>query len=181
MQLAKQLAPAFVAITIIFGTIYITGQQILRLSANFQSAQIANQIAESLNRNGSISDATKFYPSAVELATSYAPAIFVYDTNNNLLATNATLDSKQAALPDGVLTYTQKYGKDSISWQPRAGVREALVTTTYNKGIVAVGVSLYNVEKVIDTLGLLVLFGYILCLAGYTAATLGSVWFFRQK
>lgn len=43
------------------------------------------------------------------------------------VVSSGTLDGKPPTLPRGVFVYTAKAGEDRVTWQPRSGVRQAVV------------------------------------------------------
>jgi len=82
----------------------------------------------------------------VELATSLAPFIIVFDDSGNVLASSATLHGAVPVYPSGVLDYTRINGEDRVTWQPENGVRMATVVIRYDTGFVLAGRSLREVE-----------------------------------
>jgi hypothetical protein len=106
---------------------------------------MAEDAANALNAGASV-DA--IVPAAkVELATSLAPFIIVFDDSGNLMASSTTLHGSVPLYPSGVLDYTRQNGEDRVTWQPENGVRMATVIVKYDKGFVLAGRSLREVEK----------------------------------
>ena len=66
------------------------------------------------------------------------------------MLSTGVLDGKAPIIPTGVSDYAKANQEDVLTWQPRAGVRMALVvehTTNEKAAFVAVGWSLEEVEK----------------------------------
>ncbi len=138
---------AMILITLIYGTIYATVQQSLRQSANDPQIQMAEDTAAAL-ANGKFPEEfnTK---DKIDIARSLAPYMIVYDNIGRLVASTGQLDGRMPIVPFGVLVTAQKWGKDSVTWQPRPDVRSALVAMPFNgdeSGFVVVGRSLRETE-----------------------------------
>lgn len=159
--------PLAITTTLICGLIYVVAQQSYRISANDPQIQIAQDVAgEILNGQNPVA----FIPThKIELSKSLATFIMIFDKDGKLLGSSVMVDGKIPELPSGVFTDT-KNSKDQekrFTWQPRTGVRSALVVDYYagkNPGFVAVGRSLYEVEKRIDNLTTIVFVGWLITL-----------------
>ena len=71
------------------------------------------------------------------------------------------------------------HGQDRITWQPRTGVRQAIVAVYFHgrkTGYVVAGRSLREVEKRVDDLGLIVAAAWLVTLLATLAATLVLQW-----
>jgi hypothetical protein len=126
------------------GLVYLSIQQSLRMGANDPQIQMAEDSANALNAGAgldSIIPATK-----VELASSLAPFLIVFDNSGNVLASSATLHGAVPLYPSGVLDYTRKNGEDRVTWQPESAIRMATVVVRYDQGFVLAGRSLREVE-----------------------------------
>ena len=144
VQILKKWLPLAIASAGLCGLVYLTGQQTLRMSANDPQIQMAEDAASALNGGASVDSivpATK-----VELETSLAPFMIVFDDSGKVLATSATLHGAIPVYPAGVLDYTRQNGEDRVTWQPENGVRMATVVTRYDNGFVLAGRSLREVE-----------------------------------
>lgn len=96
----------------------------------------------------------------VDLATSGAAFVMIYagvsDGNHVLLASSAALAGSTPQVPQGVLNEAVDRGEDRVTWQPVAGVREAVVagarqSATFDSVVVA-GTSLTPSENRTGTL-----------------------------
>src|SRR5581483_6741609 len=119
MKLSRLIAPwlpwAFV-ITVLFGTIYTVSQTILRTSANVPQVQMAEAAVDKLNLGAS--PTTVLPDSTVELRSSLAPYLMVYDDNGKQLASNVRLDNSTVDVPSGVLEHARNVDDHRITWQP---------------------------------------------------------------
>lgn len=159
--------PLAIVITCIYGIIYLTAQQNYRISANDPQIQIAEDVTnEVINGQNPVA----FVPThKIELTKSLATYIMIFDKDGKLLASSAVVNGKTPELPSGVFKDTQNSNslEKRFTWQPQTGVRSALVIDYFagkNPGFVAVGRSLREVEKRINTLNTLVFVGWIITL-----------------
>ena len=118
----------------------------------------------------------------VDIARSLAPFLIVFDGSGGVLASTAALDGRTPVPPQGVLDGAAANGTDVISWQPRGGVRAAIVVVPYEgsaaRGTVLVGRSLRAVEERETNTLLIAGFAWVAALVGGAfAAGLGAlVW-----
>jgi len=156
----------FVIITIIFGTIYVAGQQVLRQSANDPQIQMAEDTATAL-ASGSSAPAD-FMPASrqpFDITKSLAPFTIIFDSGGVILESSGDLNGENFSFPMGVFDYAKANGEDRFTWQPEVGQRFAVVLKYYavggKSGFVLVGRSLREVEIREDNLELLVGFGWL--------------------
>lgn len=147
--------------TIFFGTLYITQQQQLRMGANDPQIQHASDTAAQLNAG---TPPNVLVTGKVNMATSLASFTTIYDKNGRIIVSNASLNNKIPALPDGVLGAANNKEYSAISWQPQQGVRSATIVVAAKDYYVVSGRSLKEVEKRESHLLYYVLFGYVLSL-----------------
>jgi hypothetical protein len=140
----KTWLPLAIATAGLCGLGYLTGQQILRMSANDPQIQMAEDAASALNGGAEVIVIVPH--EQVELATSLAPFMIVFDDSGKVLAASATLHGAVPSFPSGVLEYTRQNGESRVTWQPENGIRMATVAVRYQGGVVVVGRSLREVE-----------------------------------
>lgn len=146
-------------ITLLCLIVYATVQQCFRQSANDLQCGMAQDAVNAINKgtDPKLLTATQ----QLDLASTLSPYLLIYDANGNSVGNNITLDGQIPKPPAGALNEARKNGTNSVTWQPRAGIRQATVMMTTNKGYVVVaGRSLQNTEEHIDRLEKLVLFGW---------------------
>jgi len=163
----------FAVITIIFGTIYTIGQQTIRLSANMPQIQMAEDAASALN-NGAQPGSVLPQNKKVDIGSSSAGFVIVYNTLGKVVAGSGEVDGGIPTIPLGVLQNTPASGYHAVTWMPSSGVRIASVEVQAKDYYVLAGRSLTEPEKLIDTIGKLTLFGYVLALACVVIGT--AIW-----
>lgn len=154
----KRFIPLALILVVIFGTIYTVAQQSLRLGANYPQIQIASDLARDAAAGKKITPDTQ----KVDLSLSLAPFVIVLDENLKVISSTAVLDGKQPIPPKGVFDFAKTNPDNRITWQPKKGVRLALVVKYFSgaqKGYIAVGRSLTETEKLDNTLLKLTGFG----------------------
>ena len=165
----KKFFPTGIILLVVFGSMYIIAQQILRQGANEPQIQMSYDLARDVaSGNQPIFDQKK-----VDLAQSPSPFVIVLDDKLRVTASNALLDGKTPIPPKGVFDFAKTNPDDRVTYQPKPGVRMALVVKYFDgkqKGYVAVGRSLTEVEKRSDQL--LRMTGI-----GLVAAIAVSLWF----
>lgn len=169
--------PLAVVVFILAGLTYGVAQQILRQSANDPQIQIAEDVAAALSGGQAIETAVP--AGKVDIGTSLAPFLVIYDESGKPIAGSGYLHNQLAALPAGVFDYVRQNGEDRISWQPEAGVRSASVVTSYRgarSGFVMAGRSLREVEiRESNMLQLSVAGGLVAEVAALVAVTLAEL------
>jgi hypothetical protein len=167
----KKFLPLLVVlavVTVIFGTIEITVQQSLRLSANDPQIQMAEDTASALD-GGAVPQG--LVPSQVNINRSPAPFVIIYDKSGRVVSGNGYLNGHVPTVPFGVLTSARGQDYSFVSWQPQSDVRIASVSVAAKNYYVLSGRSLKEVEGREQKTMLLVAFGYIvsvlIILVGY--------------
>jgi hypothetical protein len=146
-KIIKTCLPFVVAVTFICGLIYIVGQQIYRQSANDPQIQMAEDAAAALS--GGQTPGAIIGNSKVDIAISLSPYLIIFDSAGQPIASSAKLDDKTPTIPKGAFDYTKKHGQDRITWQPKAGIRQAVIIVHYegqNSGFVLAGRSMREIE-----------------------------------
>lgn len=141
-----------------------TGQYILRQSANDPQVQIAQDAAVAL---AIITAPPQLPPQKVDMVKSLAPYLVLYNDKGKAVLGNVQLDGKIPVPPKGVFDYVRSHKRDDVTWEPRAGVRQAAVVVRVEgerPGFVLAGRSLRETEKRIQDLLTRVIFVYILAL-----------------
>jgi hypothetical protein len=137
---------AMLIVTIMTGLVYVNVQQVYRSNANDPQIQLANEINTNLKAGRSLEH---LWPDSIDIQSSLGVFASLYDEHGQPIRTSALLDGKIPQLPPGVFDFAKNQGEDRITWQPRAGVRMALVVIRGNfspVAYIAVGRSLKEVE-----------------------------------
>jgi hypothetical protein len=163
---------------------YLETQQVLRSSANSPQEQLAEDAARALD--GGATPASVLGPGSaaaglagagtVDIATSLAPFVAVYDAGGAVLAANAELDGAPPVPPPGVLATAASTGRDTVTWQPRPGVRIATVVVAWHGGTALAGRSLRVVEQQENAALALAGIGWLGGMVGLGVAVGVAVW-----
>ncbi len=152
---------AAIIITGLFFLTYAAVQQVLRQSANDPQIQMAEDTAAKLTGGQLVRDIVPL--GKVDIATSIAPYMIIFDANGKPVASSAQLNGQTPTIPSGVFDSVRQNGEDRITWQPQDGVRSAIVVTQFkgaNSGFVLAGRSLREVEKREDSIMQLLTIGW---------------------
>jgi hypothetical protein len=172
----KQLihwASAAIVVSIMFMTVYVVGQQILRQSANEPQTYMAQLAAAQLDRG--IAPDSLVQPK-LAIDHSLVPFIVIYKLDGSVAASQATLRGAAPIMPIGVLHHADNATYHTITWQPASDVRLASVTVRAKSYYVVTVRSLHDIEHRIDLIGLLVTFGWLASMI-----TLAAAYSFHRK
>lgn len=153
ISILKLWLPLAVTITLICGIVYTVVQQNYRHSANDPQYQMAEDAANEINSG--VDPKTLIVNPPVELSSSLSPYLIIYDELEQPIASGALLNGKIPTLPSGVLVYVKKNGEDMITWQPRKGIRQALVIEKTTSGSLYFVVAGRSLRKTEERIGLL--------------------------
>ena len=153
-----------IIVTILCGLVYVTVQQAHRSGADDPQLQIALDIKNAIESNRSPD--RWMTDDSIEISRSLSVFKTLYDKNGIPLQSTGLLDGQMPKMPQGVFDFTDKHKEDVLTWQPRGGVRVAMVVEAINSsktGFVAVGRSLNEVEKRESNLTTTVLVAWLVC------------------
>lgn len=154
--------------------IYAIVQQDMRSNADDPQIQMAEDAASQLASGQQVQ--TVVSAQKVDIATSLAPYIIVFDNTGKPVASSAQLNGQTPTIPSGVFDYVRQNGEDRITWQPQPGVRSAIVVTQFkgaNPGFVVAGRSLREVEnREDDALHTILIFMLTLLLITFVATAI---------
>jgi len=173
--LKKNLVPLtlLAVITIIFGTIYSVGQQIMRLGADDPQIQMAEDAAARISKGDTPADVIT---EKIDPKISLSPFIVVYDLKGQLAA-SATYAGTELLpnIPYGVLESTTDSYK-TVTWEPIPNVRLAAVAVKTHDYYVVSARSLRATESRYGTLMQVIALGWFL-----SVLTVGSYYYFRKN
>jgi hypothetical protein len=183
-RLLARLLPPAVVLAVACGVAYGEAQQVLRSSANDPQVQLAEDAAGALE--GGAAPATVVGTGSavaalagqgtVDLASSLAPFMAVYDAAGTVIASNGTLHGAAPVPPSGVLAAARSSGRDVVTWQPGPGIRIAAVVIPWSGGTVLAGRSLLEVEAREDNALLLAVAAGVAGLVALVVAVLVAEW-----
>jgi len=167
----RYFIPLALGLTALTAVVYVNDQQLLREGANEPQLAMAQDLANAL---GASPGATTT-DAMVQIELSLSPYVVVYDSYGNPVGGTGLLEGVLPAIPSGIFDVIR--GKDSpdlLTWQPEAGVREAIAVVPVNGGaggFVMGGRSLEYVEHEESALTRRTAFGWLIVML---AALLGS-------
>lgn len=150
-------------ITVIFGTIYVCGQQILRQDANDPQIQLAEDVAAAVNNNVSAGDLIG--GGQIDVSKSLSPFMVAYNDLDKVVASTGMVDGKTPELPSGVFSQAKNH-ELRFTWQPKRGVRLATVVLRTNNGFVLAARNMREVEQREEHIEHLAAFGWLVSVAG---------------
>ncbi len=139
--------PLAVLTTLFCGLVYATVQQDYRQSANDPQIQIAQDTIVTINSG--FSPKAAVFRSTVDISKSLAPYIIIYDESEKPIVSGAVLDGKTPNPPKGAFDFAKKFGENRFTWEPKRGVRNAVVLAYYKgkeSGFVLAARSLREIE-----------------------------------
>jgi hypothetical protein len=125
-------------------------QQDIRQTANDPQISIAEDLSVALSSGDARPQDIVPPGQTVDISTSLDPYVIIYDASGTVLASSATLGGQTPTVPSGVFTSVAQHGEDRFTWQPRVGVRNAVVVDAWSgsgaSGFILVGRSMREVE-----------------------------------
>jgi hypothetical protein len=171
-----------VAITFIFGFIFIAAQQVIRNEANGVPIDTAQNVIGYLESDATTKDLIN-QSTKVDLANSDKTFMIAYDQNENVTASSATLDGATPSIPSGALDQAKK-ATNKITWSPKNGIREAVVIYAVggsSPGFLLVGHSLKDTEDFTKQLGWVLFGGWVITILATLLINLGLVYLAERK
>lgn len=180
-QAMKRLIPwlvSLVVVSLLFGSVYVSLQQIGRMSDEDVPAALVLAQLNAPNPQALSSERP------VDLAKGPGTFVNVYRTDGTPVAGSGTLSGSVPRLPQGVIESTVRTGQDRVTWQPQVGIRYAIVARAARDTVVVAGQNLQPSEtrdtRVLLFLGLGWLGSVLVIAAGY-ALTVGRSDWMRGK
>ncbi|MEI7579190.1 MAG: hypothetical protein WCJ58_04085 [bacterium] len=169
-----KFAPFAVSITCIFGVIYGVVQQVYRQSANDPQIQMAEDAAKAIADGEA--PINQIAGEQVDLSSSLAPFIIIYDNQRKPITSNVFLSSEIPIPPAGSFEATIKNpgflqsrtlvnNENRFTWAPEKNVRVAAVLIPIMQGkvgYVLAGRSLREVEAREQQLQKMVIIGWVM-------------------
>lgn len=181
--LARRAALAFLPLAVLAtglaGTIYVVAQQSLRLGANAPQVQLAEDAARRLDAGAAPTQVTG--PETVDVGSSLAPFVVVYDQTGSAVASSGQLDGAMPTPPKGVLDAAEVGAPNRVTWQPRQGLRIATVAVRWSGGTVMAGRSLREEERLDSQAFLLVAAGWAATLVALAVAVGAAAWLWPHR
>jgi len=145
------------------GIAYTATQQNIRLSADETAVALAQETLIKIQNGENINIVEK-----TDASRSLYPFVMIYDNDRKLIASSAQLNGKAIEYPISVLDWVDKDGEHRISWAPQQGLRFASVGIKYDDGYIVAAVSLKEKERLVSTIGTVMLVLFIVYVVGST-------------
>jgi len=153
---------------------YVVAQQVGRRAADDVPQAVVTEQVTALSQRGPSTRIPDSGPQA--LSSRSGPFVIVYDASHHVIATTALLDDATPGLPVGTLDEALARGRAAVTWQPRAGVREAVVAQPWvgpaGSGVVVAGVGLGTTEDRARSVLLIVMAGWAAAILALTGVLL---------
>ncbi|MBI4049925.1 MAG: hypothetical protein HY398_00575 [Candidatus Doudnabacteria bacterium] len=154
-------------VTIIFVTLYASIQKIYRASANDPQIELTENVANALlagaNPEAVVTN------QVVPIDKSLSVFVSIFDESLNPVISNANLEGEPPILPRGVFDQARAYDENRVTWEPRPGVRAAIVVRHFANdrvaGFVLAGRNLREIETREQALTLMVFIAWLVSLA----------------
>jgi hypothetical protein len=152
-KVLRRFVPLAFLATALCGLVYLAVQQSLRQGANDPQIQMAEDYAaefrDSVANGTPMNILIPFGNNGVDIANSLSPYYALFDENGNGAGGNGYLiKNSSLSLPRGVFSNPEliSQGEIRFTWEPRPGVRQAVVLAKTPLGFVMAGRSLREVE-----------------------------------
>ena len=132
LKIIKVWVPLAIIISLFSGLVYGAVQQGLRQSAYDPQIQISEDTASVLSSGKNPNEIIS--ADKVDISKSLASYIIIFDKDGQPTTSSAQLDGRIPLPPKGVFAYTQSHHQDRFTWQPKPGVRSAVVVTYFSNG-----------------------------------------------
>lgn len=160
----RYFIPLGIAVTALSFLAFAVGQQVYRQSAYDPQTQIATDAALQIAH---LTAPPQLPPTKVDMVKSLSPYLVLYNDEGKAVLGNVQLDGKVPVPPKGVFDYVRSHNRDSVTWEPRAGVRHAIVVVRVDgerRGFVLAGRSLREVDQRTQKLLSQVVFAWLIVL-----------------
>ena len=152
-------------VTSIMAVIYGSVQQSYRTGANDPQIGLTQDIVNKLHKGVPLEKIIS--RDTVDIASSLSTFTALYDEGGKPIISTGFLDGKMIMLPLGVFNYLKDHDDDWITWQPRPGVRMAMIVKrsgSSSVSFVAVGRSLEQVELREHSLRVMIIWAWLICI-----------------
>ncbi len=153
-------------LTLLGGVAAVTTQQMLRRGADQPQLQMVERYSRKISDGAA--PAAVIPVGHIDVAESLEPFLIFYNDGFEPLTSDAFLGSQPPVPPLGVFQQTRLHGSIRLTWQPRPGVRIAMVTRRIDgphPGFLLAGRSLRVVEEYESDLYRMTMIGWVLVVA----------------
>ncbi len=155
-----------VLITVLLLLMYAVTQQVYRTGMDDPQVQMARDIAVKLKVGKRMEEVLP--ADTIDLARSLAPFVVLYDTAGMPLRSSGILDGTMPRIPVGLFQQVSLYGEHRVTWQPRPGVRMAMVIASVGASpvqFVAAGRSMRETEQRTTNMSATIFIAWVTCIS----------------
>ena len=157
---------------------YLVTQQVIRVGANEQPAQLAAETSINLESGQDAKDAIP--PKITDITKSLGTFVMIYDKDKKLIAYSGMMGKSEPVYPKGILGNLDRVGEERVTWQPQAGLRFATVALKTDNNYIVAAQSLFEREKLVDVIGKLILAAWLACFI-FSSVVMVIIYFFIKK
>ncbi len=169
--------PLAVVGSIILAITYIQDQQTLRMLANEPQTYLAQDASLRVLAGGK----PEGFANAIPIESDTAPYLLFFNSMGTAVAGSGLFHNVPPTLPQGVLEAAKKAGVNRITWQPEAGIRQALVIIPAGDYFVASGRSLKYTEEQELALAKRAVLGWIAMIVIVIITSMIVAWIIRKR
>lgn len=171
--------PLAVVATLVLAISYINDQQTIRMFANEPQEYVARDSVLRVIASGGLP--TSGFQNAIPIESDPAAYVVFFDASGKAVAGTGVLKGQPPTLPAGVLEEAKSKGVNRLTWEPEAGVRQAIVVIPAGDGYVMSGRSLTYAEEQESMLGKRALIGWLGTMVAIAIVALITAWFKRKR
>lgn len=171
VTLWKSWLPLAFGLTVTIGFVHLAVQQSYRQDAYDPQIELVESVGAALSSGVKATDLLGEAP-PTDIAKTLTTFLAVVDKDDKLVASNAKLNGQSPVMPSGLLVAARQGATERSTWEPQAGVRQAVVALAVPNGdgqVVVVGRSLREVDLRISQLTALTLFAWVVAIFGSLA------------
>lgn len=147
-------------LTVIFGSIFTIGQQVLRGDSDYPQVEVIQQV-EGIIKQGVPLDVIVNSEEAIDLESSMSLFVMIFDKDKNLVGSSAKIGGQSPTPSAENFDLAKSKGENRFTWQPEKGVRVAAVLKPVgDNAYVLAGKSLKETDKRVKTLAVYTLIGW---------------------
>lgn len=171
--------PLAAVASVVLAISYVNDQQNLRMEANEPQEYVARDAALRVQANGALP--TGGFNTAIPIETDPAAYLVFFDANGNPIAGTGVLQGKPPTIPAGIFDIAKSKGVDRLTWEPIAGVRQAIVVLPAGPGFVMSGRSLTYTEELESQLTKRALIGWAATMLAVVVMACIGAWLLRRN
>lgn len=132
--------------TLIFGSIYVAGNQILRSLADDPQVEVVEQVANLMKQDIPL-EAILGQAEQIDISENNGLFVMIFDKDKKLVGSSAVIGEETPQLPTESFDTANASTGNRFTWKPKEGIRSAVVLKQIgDKGYAAAGKSLKETD-----------------------------------